>query len=144
VLKTLSYVLEVAPVTPKLIIYNNITPLLVDIGAPEQIAPHIWNTCLAFNVPVVGLGIDKFIYGVQTEGVPALYRSVSLDVKPPPLPLVGEDNIHINACIGDWMYEVDNHNSRVQAKYWTLRFKTPVAETKTPEILLKENAVFPA
>ena len=143
VLKTLSSVREVAPVTPKLIIYNNITPVLVDIGAPEQIAPRIWNTCLAFNVPIIGLGIDKFIYGVQTE-TPALYRAVSLDVKPPPLPLVGENNVHLNACIGDWMYEVDNHNSRVQAKYWTLRFKTPVAETNTPEIFLKENAVLPA
>lgn len=144
VLKTQSSVREVPSVTPKLIVYNNIMPVLVDIGTPEQIAPHVWNTCLAFNVPIVGLGIQKFIYGVQTEGTPALYRAVSLDVKPPPLPLVGEDNLHLNACIGDWVYEENNHNSRVQSKYWTLRFKTPVEEIKTPEIFLKEHAVLPA
>ena len=143
-LKTQSSVREVPSVTPKLVVYNNIMPVLVDIGTPEQIAPYTWNTCLAFNVPIVGLAVDDFIYGVQRAGTPALYRAVSLDVKPPPLPLVGEDNVHLNACIGDWVYEENNHNSQVQSKYWTLRFKTPVEEIKTPEIFLKADAVLPA
>lgn len=144
VIKAQGLVSEIAEVQPKLIVYNNITPVLVDIGTPEEIASHVWNTCLAFNVPIIGLGIQKFIYGVQTEGTPALYRAVSLDVKPPPLPLVDADSVHLDACIGDWVYERNNHNSQVQAKYWTLRFKTPIEEIAIPEIFLKENAVSPA
>lgn len=143
VIKTDGLMREIAPVTPKLIVYNNRTPVLVDMGTPEQIAPHIWDTEIAFNVPIVGFGIDKLIYGVQTE-TPALFRAGSLDVKPPPLPLVDSNDIHLDACIGDWIYEVDNHNSRVQAKYWTLRFKTLASETEVPEIILKDNAVMPA
>ena len=143
VVKAEGLIREITPVTPKLIVYNNITPVLIDMDTPEEIAPRIWNTSLAFNVPIIGLGIQKFIYGVQTE-TPALYRAGSLDVEPDPLPLVERNNIHLNACIGDWIYETDNHNSQVQAKFWTLRFKTPVAETGTPELFLKENAVAPA
>ena len=132
--------LETVTVTPILISYNNLTPILKDVEAPYQTDDGWWNIGLEFEYSVVGFGIHSIITGIE-HTADHIYRALTLDVKPSePPPAFSEAYPYADAqqfhCIGDWEY-VDLA-STTQARFFWVKLNAPDVE-EMPEIYLREE-----
>ena len=124
--------------------WNTLTPEVVKLTTPHEIANGIYQSEIQTDIPVVGFGINSFLYGIPTESR-YIFRSLNLigdtDTLPP---VLDENDIAAPACYDDWVLETDTVIT-TPAKHFLLRFKQEYAdETEFPELSLIPGSLKPA
>lgn len=123
VFKTATSIRDNVVITPKLVPYNSYKPVITKYIVPDALTVGVWDIWFETDIPAIGVGIDDFIGEGPNVGTPVLYRACSLDVEPK-LPEAPSDPAYNAAVIGDWVLDTTG-NSRVQAKYFVLRWNVP-------------------